>query len=146
MTYGEVDKTISEIDERLFNAETAQIKVSWEEYSALKLEADALMDVLAKAMSEEDGKSFDECYLLRQKLRAINKLSSMGELHMKLHPEPNPENDAIIASAFGGLEDGTKTHAEASAEIASIFDYLFANAPHPPEEPKRGFFRRIFRF
>ncbi len=81
-------------------------------------------------------------YELRDKQRIINRMSAIAERHVELRPEPNPRNDAILAAAFEGVHNGTKTPKQAINECMSIFAYLVENGPKPP---RKGFLGKLFR-
>jgi hypothetical protein len=142
MTVAEVHERILQIDDLLVKADTGQISMGWEAYQALAKEAEALMTVWAKTTSQLNGRSFEEMYELRDKQRIMNRMSAIAERHVKLHPEPNPKNDAIIAAAFEGVHDGTKTPKQAINECMSIFAYLVENGPKPL---RKGFLSKLLR-
>ena len=141
MTVGEIHERILELDDLLVRADMGQISMEWEEYQALVEEADGLMNLLAKTTSDLNGKSYEEMYTLFAKQRIINRMSAIAERHVELHPESNPKDDAIVAAAFEGINNGTKTPEQGMHECMSIFAYLVEDGPKPP---RVGFFGRLF--
>jgi hypothetical protein len=115
--------------------------MEWGEYQALVEEADGLMKLLAGTTSELNGQSYEEMYTMFAKQRIINRIAAIAERHLELHPESNPKDDAIVAAAFEGIHNGTKTPEQGINECMSIFAYLVEDGPKPP---RVGFFRRLF--
>jgi hypothetical protein len=144
-TYSQLHEKITEIDALIFRADTGQISLTWEQYTSLKEDAETLMKLLAEGIAESGGHTYAEAYAARQKVRDLDLIAATTKLHRELHPEANPENDAIVAAAFD--ESSSKeSRDEAFGKFLAIFEYLFVNAPRPPvEAPRKGFVRRLFR-
>jgi hypothetical protein len=147
LTLGQIHERISEIDETIFQAETAQITLTDEEYGSLKIQVETLMQILAEGIASNSGKTFAQCYADRQKVRDADWIAMTYKRHMQMFPEPVPEHDAVIASAFG---DKTKSGKQIAEELNKIYGYMFVNhqpkpVPSPPPAPtKRGVLRRLF--
>jgi hypothetical protein len=88
-----------------------------------------------------NGQSYEEMYTVFAKQRIINRMSTIAHRHMELHPESNPKDDAIVAAAFEGIHNGTKTPEQGINECMSIFAYLVEDGPKPP---RAEFFGRFF--
>ena len=149
LTLGQIHERISEIDSTLFQAQTAQVTLSDEEYGSLKVEAETLMQVLAEHLAPRTGKTVAQCYSDRQRVRDSNWIAMTCKRHMQMFPEAVAEHDAIIASAFG---DKTKSDKQVAEELNKIYGYMFVNhqpkpVPQPPPAPaptKRGVLQRLF--
>ncbi len=129
------------IDDLLFKISTGQVSAGAEEQQRLTSEADWIMGALAKGISEGGEHDYQAAWDARQKVRNCN-WSAVASRHVELHPEPNPEQDRLIANAFA--EGAT---AEDSAAMMEMFSYMFVELPTVPAKPKapKGFFRRLFR-
>jgi hypothetical protein len=139
-TLGQIHERITEIDSTIFKAETAQITLADDEYRSLKIEVEALMQVLAENLAKETGRTVAEAYADRKKIRDLDWIELTCKRHREIYPEPVPAHDAIIASAFG---DEKKSSEQVGEELNRIFGYMFVN--HQPKPiPKKGFFRRLF--
>lgn len=146
LTLGQIHERISEIDKTIFQAETAQVALTDEEYGSLKLQVETFMQILAEGIASNSGKTVAQCYADRQKVRNADWIEMTCKRHMQMFPEPVPEHDAIIASAFG---DNAKSDKQIAEELNKIFGYMFVNhqsRPTPPPAPtKRGFLQRLFK-
>jgi hypothetical protein len=143
LTVRDVGERMKEIDLLLFMIDTAQISMSWEEYCALKIEADALMKLLAEELAKEMNRPFEVVIKDLKIARHLDRLEMTIERHKFIYPVPDPAHDAIIKSAFG---DSTKSDAQVTAELDTVFGYMFANAPTDPNPPvpRKSFFQRLF--
>lgn len=122
-TLGSLDGRLTEIDDLLFKDDTGQVAIDPTDRRILEVEAQAILETTSEELGKHWQKDASHFYEMRQKVRNINRVAAMVERHMKLRPEPNPENDKIIESAFKALRDGSKTNDEVAKEIYSIFSY-----------------------
>jgi|ERR1017187_79192 hypothetical protein len=142
LTLGQINERITEIDSVIFKAQTAQIILTDEEYGVLKIEVEALMQVLAEHLAAEMGRPVEQVYADRQKVRDLDWIAMTGNRHKEIFPVPVPAHDAIIASAFG---DNTKSREQVAQEINQIFGYMFVNHQSKAKvaPKKKGFLSRI---
>lgn len=142
-TLGQLDARLTQIDELLLEDEFGNPSLEPSERFALEAEANAILKVLAEELGKAQNRDPQEMYELRNKIRTLRHLSARVAQHVKLHPD-DPEADRIVTEAFQGLNDGTKTHEEASHMINSIFDPSRFGTCKPKETRFAGWFKRIF--
>lgn len=124
-TFGQLDARLTEIDGLLLKADLGEVEINSTERSNLSAEAEAIMDVLARELGERQNIDPKVVYKLRNDIRQLHYIATVGEKHLKAHPEPRPEDDRIIREAFEGLKDGTKTKEEVASAIYSVFADVF---------------------
>ena len=149
LTLGQIHVRIKEIDSALFQAQTAQTSLTDEQYRALAVEVQELMRILSEALAKSSGKSVEDCYAERQTVRNADWLVMTTKRHMETFPEPIPEHDAIIASAFD--QTNKKSNEQIAVELNKVYGYMFVNhqpktepAPTPPPT-KKTFLRRLLK-
>jgi uncharacterized protein YdcH (DUF465 family) len=145
MTLGQANERITELDDLIFKVETGQVPMSWEEYQSLKIEVEALMDVLAQNLSSHTGHTYEQAYEPRQNVRMLEKMGAIMKRHIELHPEDRNKNDPLIIAALHGGKDGRGIDFKAFDQLSKRFDYIFENRPRPPAGNLKGFLRRLFR-
>lgn len=126
MTLGEIGERITELDALIFRVETGQVAMSSQDLEARVIEADALMNVLAKNIAEKTGCTYEEAYEPRKKLRILTRMTAILERHLELHPEEEGRVDPEIQEAFATGD------VEIFKRIMDRYKYLFANCPRPP--------------
>jgi hypothetical protein len=150
-TLGQLDARLIEIDDLLFKADTGQLPIEAVEREKLNGEAEAILTLLSRELGRAHNLDPRVVKEQRQSVRELNYIAALTERDLKLHPEPNPERDRIIAEVFDGLKRRTTTGEEAARKLTSIYQYMFAGASMPavkgdaPSAPKEGFLRRLLR-
>jgi len=141
-TVGWLDAKITEVDALIFKADTAQISLTWEQYKALKDDAEMMMNLLAENVAQSSGRPIEEMYEARALVRRMNYFTATTARHLELYPNPNPKQDEMIRSAF----HDSKSDEETTRKLIQFYGYMFANAPRDPNSaaPQKGFFRRLF--
>lgn len=83
MTLGEADKLISKLDDLIFEADTGQAKVTWDEYSSWKNQAETLMEALAKDIASRGEGPMKRSmeYVGTLGSRIVSPLSSRGTVN-----------------------------------------------------------------
>ena len=94
-TLRQIDQRISEIDDLVFRGNTGQMPMTVEGRGRLEAEATSLMEILAKALQENGAGQYQELYDARKKVRELTLVSAVSARYEKLHPEPQPEIDAV---------------------------------------------------
>lgn len=144
MTLGEANERITELDDLIFRAETGQAPMSWREYQSLKIEVEALMDVLARNLSAQTGCSYDQAYEPRQNVRTLEKMAAIVMRHLELHPEDRNMQDPLILAALHGGKDGSGVDATLLEQLLTRFKSLFEDGPKPPARSSRDIRKRVF--
>lgn len=144
LTLAEVDERITALDDLIFKIETGQIPASWEEYEARRIEAEALMKVLAENLSSLQGITYKEAFDPRQQIRSLNKISAVVERHIAFHPEDKHKDDPLLIAAVHNGTDGSEFDPQAIEKFISRFNYMFEKCPKPHQEKPKGFFKRLF--
>lgn len=148
MTPHEAHERILELDDLIFKADTGQVKVTWEEYSCLKVEVQALMDALAKSIATYGKCTYEEAYAERERLRSVNLLSAIMQRHCELNPEDaQRKEDPLLIKALHSGPNGDEIDYDAIEKFMLQFSYLLENAPKPPVEPakKPSLMQRLLR-
>ncbi len=143
-TLGQLDTRLTQIDEILHKAEFGNVSLEPSERSALETEAEAILKVLAEELGKAQNLDPQEVYETRNKIRQLRRISARVQQHLELHPDDS-EADSIVAEAFQGLKDGTKTNEEASRMITSIFDPNRLGTSKREEKRSTRWFKRIFK-
>ncbi|WP_353067740.1 hypothetical protein RBB77_23305 (plasmid) [Tunturibacter psychrotolerans] len=146
-TLGQIDQRITEIDDLVFRGNTGQLPMTVEGRARLEDEAGSLMEILARALHENGAGEYQTLYDARQQVRNLTLVSAMSHRYMELHPEPQPEIDAVIAAACQGYTDGTGPKGQAGKMLAAVFGTVLIELPSevPPPSTKRNFFSRFMR-
>jgi hypothetical protein len=137
MTTHEAHERILELDDMIFKADTGQIRVTWEQYTCLKIETQALMDALAKSIATYGKCTYEEAFAERERLRSVNLLSAIMQLHCELNPEDAKRDDPLLVKALHSGPNGDEIDYEAFERFMVQFSYLLENAPKPPVEPAK---------
>ena len=124
-TLGQIDARLTEIDNILLRADVGEVYLGTSERSELEAEAEAILKLLAEELGKRRKIDPREAYEMRNEIRQLNYVAAITERYSQAHPEPNPENDRIIAEAVKGMDNGTKTQEEAGRMIASIYTDMF---------------------
>lgn len=142
MLPNEIHEEITRLDDLIFKVETGQVEMSWDKYQELKSLAEELTATLAQMVAAPSGRTVEEAYEAREQVRNLDRISAMAARHLELHPEDANKENPLLIEAFRGEDEASK---KAYSEFIATFDYMFANAPKPPEKQKR-FIRKLFRF
>jgi len=125
VTLGQLDERLTAIDDLLLKADLGELSIDSTEREVLNVEAEAILKTLAKEIGKRQNIDAKEVYLTRSKVRKLDYLAAVMEKYQATHPEPNPENDRVIAEFFSGVDDGSKTQKDAAAQVALIFSRAF---------------------
>jgi len=145
-TLGWISEKISEIDDLIFRADTGQITLTAPQYESLQEDAKSLMNTLAEDMAHRSGKSAAEMYEEREKVRRAIRLAATATRYTELHPEEDPEVDAIFKAMSS---DDVEVAAIAQRRVAELWASIFVNKCNeqalPPPLPPMTLRQRIFR-
>jgi hypothetical protein len=102
------------------------------------------MDLLATAISKHGEHDYKAVYDAREKVRWTNRLAVSIARCNELHPEPTPEATKMLAAAWQGIDDGTKTWADVANDFVSVFGSIFIELPtEAPTPNKKGLLSRM---
>ena len=148
-TLRQIHERIIEIDDLTFRGSTGQITMTLEGRGRLEDEARALMEILANALHDCGSGEYRDLYDARQKVRDQTLLSATMDRYVELHPETQPEIDALLTANIKGYSDGTMPPGEPEEVIGAVFGTVFVDLPSevslPPPPAKRSLLRRILR-
>ena len=146
-TLGEISAKISEIDDLIFRADTGQITLTWAQYKSLHEDGETLMNMLAESLAHYKGTTAAEMYEERDKVRRANRFAATATRYNELHPEEDPEVDAIFKAMSSDDVEVAKT---AQHQVAELWATMFVNMPVEPTTPTpipppKSFLQRMFR-
>jgi hypothetical protein len=146
-TLREISDKIGEVDSLIFKADTGQITLTWDQYKSLHKDGEALMKMLAESLAHFNGSTAAAMYEERDKVRRSSRFAATVARYAELHPEDDPELNAIFKAAFGDDDRAAKI---AQDQLAELWASMFVNKPVEPlpttQPPTRtGLYQRIFR-
>jgi hypothetical protein len=116
---GQLDARLTEIDDLLIGADLGDVHLTPSERSKLETEAEAILNALSRALGKAANLDPQKVYEERNSVRELRHIAAVTKRHQELHPN-DPEGDRIVAEAFKGLNNGTKTSEEVAQMITSV--------------------------
>jgi hypothetical protein len=84
-TLGQLDARLTQIDELLLKAEFGNVNLEPSERSALEVEAEAILKLLAEELGKRQNLDPQAVYETRNKIRQLQHIAAGVEQHVKLH-------------------------------------------------------------